>query len=581
MLKLAKYLKPYRFSAAAAILLVFLQSIADLLLPRLMAEIVDAGIVKGDFEVIRRVGALMIAIALAGASAAVLSAFFAAKSALAFGRDLRARVFERVEGFSLHEFNELGTSTLITRTTNDVMQLQAVLLMGMHMLARAPLMAIGSLTLAFTTDARLTVVLLFALPFLVGAIVLVARRGVPLFRLVQEKTDALNRVLREGLTGVRVVRAFNREEAERARFERANKDLTATALSAQRVMAILMPAMMILMNLTSVAVVWFGGLQAAEGSLRIGDLMAFLQYATHILFSLMILSQMFVMLPRAAVSADRVNEVLETAPAIVDPESPAVPGSSPARGRVEFRGVSFKYPGAEEWALRDVSFAAGPGETTAIIGGTGSGKTTLLSLVPRFYDAAAGSVLIDGVDVRSYAQADLRARIGYVPQKAVLFTGSVADNIRYGKEEASEAELRRAAETAQADGFVRAMTAGYGSLVAQGGSNFSGGQKQRLSIARALVRCPEIYLFDDSFSALDFKTDSRLRAALRRSLGDRADDATVLIVAQRVGTVMGADRIVVLDEGRVAGIGRHEDLLSSCPVYREIVESQLAAEETA
>ncbi|MFA6505316.1 MAG: ABC transporter ATP-binding protein, partial [Treponemataceae bacterium] len=373
MKKLAKFLRPYRFSVAAAILLVFLQSIADLLLPRLMAEIVDTGIVNGDFAVIKRVGVMMIAIALAGSVAAVLSAYFAAKSALSFGRDLRARVFERVEGFSLHEFNTLGTSTLITRTTNDVTQLQNVLLMALHMLARAPLMAIGSLTLAFSTDARLTFVLLGALPFLIGTIVLVARKGVPLFKLVQEKTDALNRVLREGLTGVRVVRAFNREETERARFERANDDLTATALSAQRVMAILMPAMMILMNLTSVAVVWFGGLQAAAGDLRIGDLMAFLQYATHILFSLMILSQMFVMLPRAAVSADRVNEVLDTQAIIVDPERPAGSTESSGRGRVEFRDVSFKYPGAEEWALENVSFEASPGETTAIIGGTGSG----------------------------------------------------------------------------------------------------------------------------------------------------------------------------------------------------------------
>lgn len=575
MRKLAKFLKPYRFSIAAAILLVFLQSIADLLLPRLMAEIVDSGVIEGDAAVILRVGTMMIAIAIVGSAAAVLSSYFAAKSALSFGRDLRQRVFARAESFSLNEFNSLGTSTLITRTTNDVAHLQNIVQMSLHMLARAPLMAIGSLTLAFATDAKLTLVLIAALPFLVGAVVLVAKKGFPLFKRVQEKTDALNRVLREGLTGIRVVRAFNQEETERARFRRANDDLTAASLSAQRVVVVLQPVMMVLMNLTSVAIVWFGGLRAAAGDMRIGDMMAFLQYGMHILFSLMILSQMFVMLPRAQVSAERVNEVLDTVPVINDPELPAASAASSARGSVEFRNVSFKYPGAEEWALRDVSFLSSPGETTAIIGGTGSGKSTLLSLAQRFYDAVSGSVLVNGTDVRAYAQADLRSRIGYVPQKAVLFTGSVADNVRYGKDGASDAEVRRAAETAQADEFVSALGEGYGAAVSQGGSNFSGGQKQRLSIARALVRNPEIYLFDDSFSALDFKTDRKLRSAIRRALGERAEAATVLIVAQRVGTVMDADRIVVLDEGRVAGIGTHRELVGSCAVYREIVESQL------
>ena len=579
MKKLAAFLKPYFFFATAAIVLVFLQSIADLLLPKLMAEIVDRGVIAGDAGVIRGVGLRMLAIALAGSAAAVLSSYFASRTALAFGRDLRLSVFTRVESFSQREFNEIGTSTLITRTTNDVTQLQNLVQTSIHMLARAPLMATGSLVLAFWTDARLTLILIAVLPFLIGSVILVARKGVPLFKRVQTKIDSLNRVLREGLTGIRVVRAFNREESERRRFEGANKELAETSLQAQRTMAFLMPVMMLLMNLTSVAVVWFGGLQAAAGDLRIGDLMAFLQYAMHILISLMILSQMFVMLPRAAVSADRVVAVLEVKPGILDPAEPAsAAGSAAARGRVEFRGLSFKYPGAEEWALRDVSFAANPGEVTAIIGGTGSGKSTLLSMVPRFYDASEGAVLVDGVDVREYAQADLRSRVGYVPQKSMLFTGTVADNIRYGKGDATEAQLRRAAETAQADEFVRAMTAGYGSTVAQGGTNFSGGQKQRLSIARALVREPEIYLFDDSFSALDFKTDARLRAALRRSLGSRAAETTVLIVAQRVGTVMDADRIVVMDEGLVSGIGTHEELLRSCAVYREIVESQLSAE---
>jgi ATP-binding cassette subfamily B protein len=577
MKKLARFLYPYRFSAFSAVLLVFLQSIADLLLPRMMARIVDEGIVAGNSSAIFRVGGWMLAAAAAGSLAAILSAYFAAKSSLGFGRDLRARLFAHTESFSLREFNSIGTSTLITRTTNDVTQLQNLVQVGLHMLARAPLMAIGSFALAFSTDREMTLVLLAALPLLVGTVAVVGKKGVPLFKRVQEKTDALNRVLREGLTGIRVVRAFNREEAERARFELSNRDVTGASLSAQRVVAVLQPIMTILMNLTSVAIVWFGGLRAAEGDLRIGDLMAFLQYGMHILFSLMILSHLFVMLPRAQVSAERVNAVLDTDPSVTDPPTPAGTASAGGlRGQVEFRNVSFRYPGAEEWALRDVSFVSRPGETTAIIGGTGSGKSTLLSLALRFFDAEAGAVLVDGVDVRDYAQADLRARIGYVPQRAVLFTGSVADNIRYGAAAADEDRLRRAAETAQAAEFVGALQEGYAAPVSQGGSNFSGGQKQRLSIARALVREPEIYLFDDSFSALDFRTDRRLRSALKLALRERGASATVLIVAQRVGTVMDADRIVVLDEGRVAGVGTHRELLASCPVYREIAESQLA-----
>jgi ATP-binding cassette subfamily B protein len=583
MRKLAVFLRPYKLQAAAAVVLVFVQSIADLLLPRLMAEIVDRGVVAGDRSVILSIGGAMLAVALAGAAAAVLSAYFAARTALSFGRDLRASIFERAESFSLREFNAFGTSTLITRATNDAAQMQNIVQAALHMLTRAPLMALGSLGLALATDVRLTLVLLASLPLLVGTTVIVARFGLPMFKLVQAKTDALSRVLREGLTGIRVVRAFNREDAERDRFGAANEDLTLTALRAQRVMAVLMPAMMVLMNLSSVAVVWFGGRQAASGQLRIGDMMAFLQYAMHILFSLMILSHLFVMLPRAQVSAERIVEVLETVPSVADPELPAArprgaAGSAAPQGVLEFRNVSFKYPGAEERALRDVSFTARPGETTAIIGGTGSGKSTLLSLVPRFFDAESGAVLLDGIDVRDYPLEELRSRLGYVPQKAVLFTGTVADNLRFGREDAAEAELRLAARTAQAEAFVEALEGGYEGRVSQGGGNFSGGQKQRLSIARALVRDPDLYLFDDSFSALDFRTDARLRDALSESLRKRPGGATVLVVAQRIGTIMNADRIVVLDEGAVAGIGTHRQLIESCPVYREIAESQLEAE---
>lgn len=593
--KLAVFLKPYRATVIAAVMLVFLQSFTDLLLPKLMAEIVDAGVVRGDRDVILRVGILMIGTTLIGAAAAASAAFLSAKSSLGFGRDLRRKVFERVEGFSLREFDSFGTSTLITRTTNDVGQLQNVVLMSMHMMTRAPLMAIGSLTLAFATDARLTLVLIASLPFLVAAVVLISKKGLPLFRVVQDKTDALNRVLREGLTGIRVVRAFNRETAERERFARANEELTNVSLQAQRIMAIIMPVMMILMNLASVAVVWFGGLRVNAGALGIGQMMAFLQYATHMLFSFMILSNMFVMLPRAAVSAGRVLEVLETAPSIVDAPQVAVPGgvaNADARAvadgviarvapRIEFRDVYFKYPGAEAWALSGIGFSVRGGETVAIIGGTGSGKTSLLSLILRFYDPQSGVVTVDGRDVRSYDQADLRARMGYAPQNASLFVGDIGSNIRYGKEAADQEEVREAARIAQASDFIDALPEGFSATVAQGGSNFSGGQKQRLSIARALIRSPSVYLFDDSFSALDLKTDARLRAELQASIRAKNPDAAVLIVAQRVGTVVDADRIVVLDEGRIAGIGTHAELLTSCAVYQEIAESQLGIRRTA
>lgn len=576
MKKVLSFMAPYRGEAALTLLLVLLQSMADLLLPNMMAKIVDVGVVNGDLGAIARTGSAMLAVALAGVAFAVLGAYYASKVSMSFGRDLRSKVFSRITGWSPADFETLGTATLITRTTNDVTQIQNLAMMALRMLARAPMMAIGSLALALSMDRRLSMILIFSLPLLAGTVVLVATKGMPLFRAIQKKLDGLNLVLREGLSGVRVVRAFDRDKLEQERFGVANDDLTATTLKAQRFMALMMPAMMIIMNLTSVAVVWFGGHQVEQGAIQVGDLMAFLQYVMHILFSMMMLSLMFVMYPRAAVSADRIAEVLSVDETVLDPEEPQRPAAG-VRGSVEFRNVSFRYPGAEEYALKDVSFSAAAGETTAIIGGTGSGKSTMLALLARFYDVSSGAILVDGVDVRGQSQAELRARIGYVPQKAVLFTGSVADNMRYGKEDADADELRRAASIAQASDFIDGLDGTYGAQLTQGGSNLSGGQKQRLGIARALVRKPEIYAFDDSFSALDFKTD----ASLRRDLQKETDASTVLIVAQRVGTVMGADRIIVLDEGRIVGIGRHEELLETCAVYREIVESQLSTEASA
>ncbi|MGC4117287.1 MAG: ABC transporter ATP-binding protein [Myxococcales bacterium] len=569
MLKLLRHLGPYRSSIAGALVLIFLQSLAELYLPTLMAGIVDSGVTRGDSPFIVQAGGRMLLVTLAGVACSVLAAWLTSRVSAAFGRDLRSRLLEKVSGFSLHAFDRFGPATLLTRTTNDVTQVQTFTLMLFRMMVAAPLMCIGGLVMALSMDRQLSGVLLAAVPALVAAIAFIAVRGVGLFQQMQEKLDRLNLVLRESLTGVRVIRAFNRVGSDQRRFQAASQDLAGSALSAQRTMALLMPTMMVAMNFTSLAILWFGGQRIDAGLAHVGSLMAFLQYATQILFSLMMVSIMFVLLPRASVSAGRINEVLGTASDLADPAAPRP--LEKVRGEVEFRDVVFRYPGAEEPALQHVSFTAAPGEVTAIIGGTGSGKSTLVGLIPRFFDVESGSVRVDGVDVRELAQADLRQHIGFVPQKAVLFTDTVAGNLRYGREDATEEEVRRAAAIAQATEFIEARPEGFAAPVAQGGSNLSGGQKQRLSIARALARRPAIYVFDDSFSALDFKTD----AALRRALRDQVRDATVLIVAQRVSTVMDADRIVVLEDGKVAGIGRHDALMRDCAVYREIVASQV------
>jgi ATP-binding cassette subfamily B protein len=480
-----------------------------------------------------------------------------------------------VERFSLQEFDKIGTASLITRTTNDITQVQQVLFMMMRMFLSAPLMIVGGIVMAVSKDAKLSLVIIAVIPILVGVIVLIAAKGIPLFRIMQGKLDRLNLVLRENLIGIRVVRAFNRTEHERKRFGTANEDLTATAIRVTRIMSVMFPIMFLLLNLTIVAIMWFGSIRIESGSMQVGDLIAFIQYASQILFSLTMVSMMFMMIPRASASAVRINEVLEMTPVIID--EPKANQNEADKGFVRFDNVTFSYPGAEQPAIRNITFTARPGEFTAIIGGTGSGKSTLVNLLLRFYDTDSGSIQVDGTEVRELSQDSLRAKIGYVPQKASLFSGTVADNIRFGKESASQAEVEHAAEIAQAEEFIIEMKDGFNALITQGGTNLSGGQKQRLSIARALVRKPDIYVFDDSFSALDFKTDSMLRAALRAETAN----AALLIVAQRVSTIMQADRIVVLDEGLIAGIGSHRELMQSCTVYREIVSSQLSEEESA
>ncbi|HZS78605.1 MAG TPA: ABC transporter ATP-binding protein [Ktedonobacteraceae bacterium] len=575
MIRLFRLLKPYRLLLLFVVILAFAQSLSNLYLPTLMADIVNNGIVKQDTGYIWRVGGLMLVVTLAGTACAVIGAFFSARVAIGFGRDLRARIFKHVEQFSLHEFDTLGTASLITRTTNDTTQVQQVLIIMLLMMISAPMMAIGGIILAIQQDATLSWLLIVVIPILLAAILLIMRNAIPLFRLIQVKLDRLNLILDEGLTGVRVIRAFDRDEAEKRRFDDANLDLTNLAIKVNRIVAFMMPVMMLVLNVTSVGILWFGSIRINNGDMQVGALIAFLQYAMQILFSLLMLSMMFIMLPRASASATRINEVLDIKPEIND--APVVKRAEDMRGYVEFDNVTFSYPGAEEPAISNISFSARPGEVTAIIGGTGSGKSTLISLIPRFYDVDNGRVLVDGVDVREMSQEHLRSKIGFVPQKAVLFSGTIADNIRYGKEDATDEEIRHAADVAQATEFISNMKDGFDSMIAQGGTNVSGGQKQRLSIARALVRRPEIYIFDDSFSALDFKTDARLRAALRRE----TEDATVFIVAQRVNTVMDADQIIVLDEGRIAGIGNHHQLMQSSEVYREIVSSQLSLEEIA
>ncbi|MGE7932529.1 ABC transporter ATP-binding protein [Viridibacillus arvi] len=574
MLKLLKNLTVYKWIVLAVVGLVFVQSMADLYLPTLMSDIIDKGVVVGDKNYILKIGGLMLLVAAFGVCASIVASYYSSKAAMGFGRDVRRKVFNHVEGFSLQDFDEVGTASLITRTTNDITQVQQVVIMLLRMVVSAPIMFVGGLIMALSKDAKLSLIIVATIPVLMGAVILIMTKGIPLFKLVQTRLDRLNLVLRENLTGIRVIRAFNREKQEKVRLQKANKDLMDVSIKVNKVMAFLMPVMMLVMNLTVVGIIWFGGIRIDNGGMQIGDLMAFIQYVMQIMFALVMASMMFVMIPRAAVSAKRINEVLDKTPTILNEGAKAV---DQERGTLEFDKVSFTYPGAEEPVLSNISFQAKSGEITAIIGGTGAGKSTLVNLIPRFYDVTSGTIRVNGVDLKETSIDEVRSKIGYVPQKALLFTGTIAENIRFGKEDATQEEIEHAARIAQAEDFISKMENGYESEISQGGSNVSGGQKQRLSIARALVRKPDIYIFDDSFSALDYKTDASLRAALK----EETKNATMLLVAQRVSTVVDADRIIVLDKGEIAGIGTHKELLEENEVYREIVKSQLSEEEIA
>ncbi|AXI00166.1 ABC transporter ATP-binding protein [Sporosarcina sp. PTS2304] len=574
MLKILKNLSVYKWLVAIIFGLVFLQSMSELYLPTLMADIIDNGVVVGNIPYIWKIGGLMLGVSLLSALASVAVSYYSSKAAMGLGRDIRRKVFTHVESFSLQDFDKLGTASLITRTTNDITQIQQVVIMILRMVVSAPIMFIGGLIMALSKDVKLSLVIVAAMPVLVGLILFVFKKGMSLFQAVQKRIDRLNLVLRENLTGIRVVRAFNREKEEQVRLRQANEDLKDVSIKVNRIMAFLMPVMMLIMNLTVVGIIWFGGIRIDNGAMQIGDLMAYIQYVMLIMSSLVMASVMFIMIPRASVSANRINEVLEMQPTFLD-EGTQKADKEP--GTVEFEEVSFSYPGAEEQALSTISFKATAGQVTAIIGGTGSGKTTLINLIPRFYEATSGTIRINGVDIKQSSQEEIRSKMGFVPQKALLFSGTIAENIRYGKEDASQNEIEHAAKVAQASSFIEKMDERYDSVISQGGSNLSGGQKQRLSIARALVRKPDIYVFDDSFSALDYKTD----AQLRKALSEETQHATVIIVAQRVSSVMDADQIIVLDHGSIAGIGTHEELLETNDVYQEIVESQLSEEDIA
>ncbi|MFF8030792.1 ABC transporter ATP-binding protein [Streptomyces sp. NPDC016626] len=572
---LRTHLRPYQRPIALLVLLQLLQTCATLYLPTLNADIIDSGVVEGDTDRILRYGALMIGISLAQVVCNVGAVYYGARTAAALGRDVRAAVFDRVQSFSAREVGHFGAPSLITRTTNDVQQVQTLVLMTFTLMVSAPIMCVGGIVMALGLDVPLSGVLVAVVPVLAVCVTLIIRKLRPLFRTMQERLDTVNRVLREQITGNRVIRAFVRDEYEQRRFRRSNTELTDVSLAAGHLLALMFPVVMTVVNLSSIAVVWFGAHRIDDGGMQIGDLTAFLAYLMQIVMAVMMATFMFMMVPRAEVCAERVQEVLDTSSSVVPPVAPVT--ELRRHGHLEIRGAGFCYPGAEEPVLKSVGLVARPGEVTAVIGSTGSGKSTLLGLVPRLFDATDGQVLVDGVPVADIDPALLARTVGLVPQKPYLFAGTVATNLRYGNPDATDAELWHALEVAQGKDFVERLEGGLDAPIAQGGTNVSGGQRQRLAIARTLVRRPEIYLFDDSFSALDYATDAALRAALARETAE----ATVVIVAQRVATIRDADRIVVLDEGRVVGTGQHHELMADNETYREIVLSQLTEAEAA
>lgn len=573
---LREHLRPYWGAVVALLVFQLWQTLANLYLPSLNARIIDDGVTQGDTSTIMRLGWVMLAVSLSQVVASVVATYLGARTAMRFGRDLRRRLFAHVTELSSQEISRFGAPTLITRNTNDVQQVTMVVYMTMVFAVMAPIMLIGGVVMALREDVPLSAVLLVVVPVLGIAIGLVVRRMVPYFQKMQGRIDVVNGVMREQIAGMRVIRAFVREDREASRFGDANRDLYAVSLGAGRLMALMFPLVMLIMNASSLAIMWFGGHRIDSGGMQVGQLTAFITYVMYILMAVMFSSMMFVMIPRAMVAAGRIAEVVDTEPTVLPPQHPVMPAEG-SRGTVELSGVEFSYPGAEHPVLRDITLTVRPGQTTAVIGATGSGKTTLLHLVPRLYDVTAGQVLVSGVDVREIDPAQLWNQIGLVPQRPYLFTGTVRSNLQYGKEDATDDELWHALEVAQAKGFVEALEEGLDAPIAQGGTNVSGGQRQRLAIARALVRRPSIYLFDDSFSALDYATDAALRAALE----PETRDATVVIVAQRVATIRNAEHIVVLDEGRVVAEGTHAQLLARSQTYQEIVYSQLSAAEAA
>jgi ATP-binding cassette subfamily B protein len=572
---LRTYLRPYAAPVAVVVALLVLQTAGNLYLPNLNADIINNGIIKGDLHYIWTTGGVMLAITLVLGVVSVIAVYWASRVSMGVGADVRGAVFARVQGFSAREMNHFGTPSLITRNTNDIQQVQLFLQMALTLMVIAPIMSIGGVVLAIREGGSLSLLLVVAVPVMALFIGTVMTLVVPQFRTMQVRIDRINQVLREQITGVRVIRAFVRNRSERQRFGEANTDLTSTALRVNRIFALALPVLMVILNLSSVAVLWFGGRLVSEGSIPIGNLTAFLTYILQILMAVMMAVMMAILAPRAVASAERIEQVLDTVPSVTDPPSPRRPAE--VTGLVEFRAVTFGYPGGERPVLRDLTFTLRPGETSAIIGGTGSGKTTLLNLIPRFFDPTQGSVLVNGVDVRDQDLEELWSSVGLVPQAAFLFSGTVADNLRYGRPAATDAELWRALEVAQARDFVALMPGDLAAPIDQGGTNVSGGQRQRLSIARAIVKKPRLYLFDDCFSALDAATDARLRSAVKV----HTRDAAVVIVAQRVSTIMHADRIIVLDDGEIVGLGTHAELVASCDPYREIVRSQLGEDAAA
>lgn len=573
MNKVLKQLKPYTIAIIIAMSLIFLQAIGNLYLPTLMSDIVNKGVINQSMDSVWEYGRDMLLVTLGAMLCSLSATFIAARVAAGFGRNLRRSVFKKVEEFSLNEFNKIQTSSLITRTTNDVTQIQNLTLMMIRMMILAPMMCIGGIVMATSKNLQLSILFAVVIPLLLAAIIILAKRIVPLFTEIQKRTDKINQVVREKLTGVRVIRAFGTEKYEGERYDKANKDIYEVSIKAAYIMSSLMPIVFFIINISTIAIVWFGSNLIGDGVLQIGDMMAFMQYAMQVLFSILMVTMLFIMIPRAIVSAKRINEVLDTEPSVKDQEKDLDKVVNP--GEIEFKDVTFSYNESSEPVLNNLNFKINKGETVAIIGGTGSGKSTLLNLILRFYDVTAGEITVGGVPVKSISTKSLRNMIGYVPQKVNLFSGTIADNMRYGKEDATDEDLIEAAKISQAYDFISSQEKGFEAQVSQGGTNFSGGQKQRISIARAVVKKPDIYIFDDSFSALDYTTDRNLREALINS----TKGATLLIVAQRVSTIMNADNIIFLDEGKIIAQGKHHELLENCEEYKEVVMSQITEEE--